>query len=106
MGWDGSLGSRCVATLLAAAKSVGSVRELRAWKAGVCGALMGSVAPTIVVFLMTGGVSFSAAALAAGVTGVLGGLFGAGLVTAAKRAETMELNSSEPAAALGTGSND
>ena len=103
--WSGTgiLAAGGVAALIATSRSVGSVREVSTWKVGACGALMGAGAPALVVLLMAGSVSFSATALAAGVTGVLGGLLGAGLVEAAKRADMMELDPGERPPAIGAG---
>lgn len=101
LGWSaalwagfGAFAAGGVGVFLAAVGSKRTLEELSVWRAGIGGAVLGSVAPLAMVFAVTGGFWAPSIGYVAGLSGLFGGLLGGGLVLTAKRAHAAELRSS------------
>ncbi len=101
-GGYGASVAACVGVLLAVMGPKKSLTELSAWLTGLCGAVIGAAAPLGLAYAL----SFPLSTMGGAVVqfALLGGALGAGLVIAAKRAESRALASSaEPEALLSAG---
>ena len=99
----GSFAALGVGVGLATIGSRWTLQELSPAGSAAVGALVGGLAPFLVVFAATGGFWVPSIGLIAGASGALGGLLGSGLVVAAQRAETRELAEGEEATLVGPG---
>lgn len=110
LGWSaalwagfGAFAAGGLGVFLAAVSAKSTLEELSAWRAGAGGAVLGSVAPLVLVFAVTGGFAAPAIGYVAGLSGLFGGLLGAGLVVTAKRAHAAELRGAQGLDVLGPG---
>ena len=101
-GGYGASVAACVGVLLAVMGPKKSLTELSAWLTGLCGAVIGAAAPLGLAYAFSFPLSIMGGAVVQ--FALLGGALGAGLVIAAKRAESRALASSaEPEALLSAG---
>ena len=102
-GGFGAFATTGVGVLLATDGAKSTLEDLSPWRVAAFGAVMGLLAPPVLVFVVTGSFWAPGVGLVGGMSGVFGALLGSGLVLTAKRAQAAELSATQDLDAIGRG---